>query len=121
VSYNFFKCFYETSAFIERAGASVLPFGLVLRSLGSATKKVDSPLFEIALVLVRLDHVASIRDNGQRVDLRYTTVSKCDMAKPTQAAVSQVNLVGIGLADFPRLFWGEHPPFTPVGVGGGNF
>ena len=84
-------------------------------------EKVDSPLFEIALVLVPREHVASIRDNGQRVDLRYTPVSKCDMAKPTQAAVSQVNLVGIGLANFPRLFWGEHPPFTPVGVGGGNF
>src|SRR5215475_3740981 len=35
---TFFKCFYETSAFIERAGASVPPFVLVLRSLGSATR-----------------------------------------------------------------------------------
>jgi hypothetical protein len=22
---------------------------------------------------------------------------------------------------FPQLFWGEQPPFTPIGVGGGNF
>jgi hypothetical protein len=45
-------------------------------------------LFEIALVLVRLDHVAGIRDNGQRVSLRYTIVRKLDIAKPTQAGVS---------------------------------
>src|SRR4029453_5140993 len=38
VTHNLFKCFYETSAFIERAGASVPPFVLILRSLGSATR-----------------------------------------------------------------------------------
>jgi hypothetical protein len=64
VTYNFFKCFYETSAFIERAGASVPPFVLVLRSLGSATKKWTSPLFEIAFLLVRFDHVASFIVNA---------------------------------------------------------
>ena len=47
-----------------------------------------SPLFEIARVLMPLDHVAGIRDNGQRVDLRYTTVSKFDIATPTQTGVS---------------------------------
>jgi len=53
-------------------------------SRGRATLR----LFEIALVLVRLGHVASIRGNGQRVGLRYTSVSKLNIAKPTQAGVS---------------------------------
>jgi hypothetical protein len=64
VSYNFFKCFYETSAFIERAGASVPPFGPVLRSLGSATKKWTPPLFEIAFEFVRSDQLFSIIVNA---------------------------------------------------------
>ena len=42
-------------------------------------------------MLARLDHVVGIRDNGQRVSLRYTIVSKLDMAKPTQAGISEAN------------------------------
>jgi hypothetical protein len=54
---------------------------------GDAYKK--SSVLEIVVVLVRTDHVANIRDNGQPVSLRYTIVSKLDIAKLTQARVSR--------------------------------
>ena len=66
-------------------------------------------------VLAKLENpkVAFLRDGhfactglANRVGLRYITVSKFDIAKPTQAGVSYANLVGIGIADFPPNFLG---------------
>ena len=51
-------------------------------------------------MLVRLDHVAGIRDNGQRVGLRYTTVNKFDTAKPTHTGLSQANWLASVLLAF---------------------
>ena len=67
-----------------------------------------SPLFEFAHVLVRLDHVApNLGENGQRVSLRYTIVSKLDIAKLTQAVVSQANWLASVLLTFRESCEGE--------------
>ena len=32
-----------------------------------------------------------------------------------------INAIPSNRRNFPQLFWGEQPPFMPIGVGGGNF
>ena len=97
--------------FDKRENAHIHPTRQKLsHGTGWSKQQSCSRLFEIASVLVCFDHVASIRDNGQRVSLRYTTVSKFDIAQPTQAGVSQANLAGIGLATFQDCSGGNNRP-----------